>query len=664
MDVRRQVLEHGVEGGHKIAAERRAAADAGGVRPRRDFRSDIQGLRAIAVLSVVFYHANAAWMPGGFVGVDIFFVISGYLITGILLSEMDRGTYSLTAFYERRVRRLFPALFTMLAVVLAVAALVLPPIAYKDLAHQAFWTVFFSSNLSYSHAASYFVIDSSFKPLLHTWSLAVEEQFYLIFPLFLFATVKLARRWLRPLLFALALVSLAGCLWALGRNFNAAFYLAQYRGYELLIGAGIAGLPWPARLPAWVRHMVSLVGLVLITMSLLLFDDDMRYPGLAALAPCLGTACVIFAGVGAPSIGGRLISSPVSSWFGALSYSLYLWHWPVFVLGEAILLHKPETWQSFVLIGLAVGLASLSLRFVEQPFLHPARPGRRRALIVGATAMLAASVAAVAIVKLGGFPQRFSPPAAALIEASNDYSPYRTTCHEAFSGSFKPYRERCVLGAAQAHPGVAVWGDSHGVEFGKALAERLALEGRSLLELTGSSCPPGLGSYGRRENPLCVAYNSAMLRGLTADPRIDAVVVATNIQSYPRADWAGILAQEARALDVLRRSGKRVVLLGPYPVYDYDVPTALGVLQNYGAPLSLESVRRRKFEAATRMQVAWLKRESQEGAFVVDPTPVFCDAARCFAYRPSLGVLYFNMTHMSETAARAVAARLPLRALS
>jgi peptidoglycan/LPS O-acetylase OafA/YrhL len=659
MDARKQDFDRS-----SVDRQRVGAAAAGHAQHRRHFRPDIQGLRAIAVLSVVVYHANAAWAPGGFVGVDVFFVISGYLITGILLSEMDRGTYSLTGFYERRVRRLFPALFTMLAAVLAAAALVVPPIAYKELAHTAFWTVFFTSNLSLSQQAGYFNIDSSFKPLLHTWSLAVEEQFYLVFPLFLFVTVKLARRRLRLVLAVAAAASLAACVWALGRNPNAAFYLSQYRGYELLTGALIAGVPWPARVPGWIRHALSRAGLALIAASLLAFDDDTPFPGVAALAPCLGAACVLFAGAGAPSLGGRLISGRAFSWFGDLSYSLYLWHWPVLVLGESMLLHKPTPWQAVCLMALAVGLAALSWRYVEQPFLHPARPGRRRALIMGGTAMLVASAAAVAIVKLGGFPQRFSPPAAALIEASDDYSPYRNACHEPFHDSFKPYRERCVLGAAKAEPHVAVWGDSHGVEFGKALADRLAAHGRSLLQVTGSACPPVLGSYGSHETALCQAYNSTMLHALATDPRIDAVVVATNIQSYPRGDWAGILAGEARALDVLRRSGKRVVLLGPYPVFDYDVPTALGVRENYGAPLAMQNLRRRTFEADLQVEAALLSRERKKGAFVIDPTPVFCDAARCFAYRSGLGVLYFNMNHMSETAARAVVARVPLRELS
>ena len=217
------------------------AGNADPVRPSpKEFRADIQGLRAIAVIAVVLYHADGGLLPGGFVGVDIFFVISGFLISGILMNELDRGVYSLAGFYRRRVRRLFPALYVMLAVVLAGGSILLPPGALRELGHTAVTTVFFVSNFDFLKLSEYFAGNSQLKPLLHTWSLAVEEQFYIFFPPFLALLWWRWRKHFRLIILMVAVISLAVSAWAVRRHPSAAFYLAPSRVFELLIGVLVA----------------------------------------------------------------------------------------------------------------------------------------------------------------------------------------------------------------------------------------------------------------------------------------------------------------------------------------------------------------------------------------------------------------------------------------
>jgi hypothetical protein len=439
---------------------------------------------------------------------------------------------------------------------------------------------------------------------------------------------------------------------------SAAFYLAPFRAYELLIGAVLAGLPFPKRAPAWLRHALSIAGLVLIAGSLVLLNRQAPFPGLAALPPCLGAAAVIFAGANAPSVGGRWISGPIFAYFGALSYSLYLWHWPVFVLARSALLHEPAVWQQLLLIAFAIALATLSWRFVEQPFLK--RGHTRRVLLTAAAAMAAGAAGIFPIIHSDGAPARFNRAALQLFAAEDDYSPYRWTCHDFLTNEVRAYEETCVLGAPRSTPHLAVWADSHGVELSDALANRLAPNGQSLLQLTASGCPPSL-DYSRFDMPRCAAHNAATLEALAGDERIETVVIATNYLSYPHRDWQRIFAGQARAFGVLAAHGKHIVFVYPIPVFDYDVPTALGILRAYGAPLSDEALPRAAFDAEVAEGVVFLDRQRQLiNATALYPVDVLCDEWMCPGYRLGVGALYFNHDHMSESAARLVAARMLL----
>jgi hypothetical protein len=363
---------------------------------------------------------------------------------------------------------------------------------------------------------------------------------------------------------------------------------------------------------------------------------------------------VIFAGANEPSIGGRWISGPIFTFFGALSYSLYLWHWPVFVLARSALLHEPEVWQQLLLIAFAIALAILSWRFVEQPFLK--RGHTRRVLLTAAAAMAAGAVVTFPIARLDGLPGRFNQASLRLFAAEDDYSPYRWACHDFLTSQVRAYAQNCVLGARRSTPHLAVWADSHGVELSAALAGRLAARGQSVLQLSASGCPPSL-DYSRFDMPRCAAHNAATLEALESDARIQTVVIATNYLSYPHRDWPRIFAGQERALAALAAHGKHIVLVYPIPVFDYDVPTALGILRAYGAPLSDFAISRTRFESEVAEGTAFLDRERDLiNAASVHPIEILCDAILCPGYRSDIGVLYFNHDHMSQSAAKAVAA--------
>jgi peptidoglycan/LPS O-acetylase OafA/YrhL len=545
----------------------------------------------------------------------------------------------------------------MLACVLAAGAMLLPPHGFEELGRTALSTIFFVSNFDFFSMSGYFDGDARERPLLHTWSLAVEEQFYVVFPLFLFALYRFVRERLRLMLWAAALISLALGVWMLQRNAAAAFFLAPFRGYELLIGAALAGLSFPARAPPYLRDAVSLLGLAAIGLSLFWFSDEMPFPGAAALLPCIGTAMVIYAGAGKASLGGRLISGPLFAYFGALSYSLYLWHWPVLVLGKDLLLAEPTPLQVALMLAIAVAAATISWRWIEQPFLR--RRARRAHILLGGAALMAAgAVVAGSIMMTDGAPSRFEARALHMFAQRAQSSPQRWRCHN-FLVSVRPYTENCTLGA-EAPPRMAVWSDSHGVELAAALSERLAPRGESVMQITSSACPPALG-YSWSWARLCAEQNQATLAGLIGDANIDTVIFAADLSGYPREDWPTLSHGYARAVEAIAAAGKAVVLVYPIPVFDQNAPDALGLIVARGGNPNDFGRSRAAFEAANREAVRLLDRlRADVGASAVVPALIFCDDRLCHAYLPQHGVLYFNRDHPSMTGARLIAAGIPL----
>jgi peptidoglycan/LPS O-acetylase OafA/YrhL len=424
------------------------------------YRAEIDGLRALAIVPVVLYHAGFPAFGGGYVGVDVFFVISGYLITTIIADELAQGRFSLWHFYERRARRILPALFLVILTSLPFCWLWLMPRDLETFTKSVLAVVTFTSNFYFRTNTGYFETTAEFQPLLHTWSLAVEEQYYIFFPLFM---MLIWRRSVVPILAVLLIASLILAEWMLAIDPTGAFFLLPSRVWELLIGALAAlylrktGQPPVGRA---VGETLAAVGIALIAIAILACDDSTRFPGISALPPTLGTVMVIlFARDG--GLVYRVLSQKPLVWIGLISYGTYLWHQPVFVLFQHRFGNVAFTDYVWPLVALSFALAYLGYRVVEQPF-------RRRLSVkalswsMGSAATVAISVAVLIYMQVNERPQSIPSYRWALENADKELLRYverqnvRMECGE----HDRLGVQECEFGDPATGPTLVLWGDS------------------------------------------------------------------------------------------------------------------------------------------------------------------------------------------------------------
>jgi peptidoglycan/LPS O-acetylase OafA/YrhL len=351
------------------------------------YRSEIDGLRAVAVVPVILFHAGVSTFSGGFVGVDVFFVISGYLITTIILSEMEKGTFSLLNFYERRARRILPALFLIMLVSIPFAWFWLLPSDMKDFSQSLVAVSSFSSNILFWRESGYWDTVSELKPLLHTWSLAIEEQYYVLFPLFLMLMWSYRKRWILGAFILIAGASLATAQWGAYHKPSAAFYLLPTRGWELAIGAGIAFyfLYRKQTIRTLLSHKLidealGLLGLLMIGYGVFVFDETTPFPGFYALIPTIGTGLIILF-ASSQTMAGRLLSSRLFIGIGLISYSAYLWHQPLLAFARYRTIADTSELTYAIIAFLSFPLAYFSWRFIEKPFRSKEKISRKFVLI-------------------------------------------------------------------------------------------------------------------------------------------------------------------------------------------------------------------------------------------------------------------------------------------
>lgn len=610
--------------------------------PASKYRPDIDGLRAIAVLPVLLFHANIPGFSGGFVGVDIFFVISGYLITSILVKEFATNSYNIVSFYERRLRRIFPALLTVLLFVLAVAPFFLLPSEFRNLGRDVMSALLFVANINFWRQSGYFAEDAASKPLLHTWSLGVEEQFYLFTPIILWLIFRYASKH-RLLIVGLGLLlSLAACIVLTPIKQDASFYLLPTRAWELLAGAWLAVYTTSrhprggvaAASPGLLRNVLGLIGLALVLLAVFTYRENMSFPGYAAIAPVLGAALLIHAGQ--YSLSGRLLASRPLVQVGLMSYSLYLWHWPLIVFA------RDAGWLDSVVgragvVVLSLIAAQLTLRFIESPTRNRQKLPVRT--LVLSTLSLSVLVTAVSITyaQLGGWPSRLPASVVAMDNARNDISPSRARCHA--DGGLPDPAKACVLGGNRADAHVAVWADSHGVELSQAIGE----QGVPVYAITYSACAPAVGYKSRIARPLCSKHNQQVLDFLSKSSQITTVVLTTYFTADQQDEQIRLMKNSAAQL---HQMGKRVILVGPTPVPDsrMDVPTWLA----RGGE---------RYYTYSGLGAPQLRQEFQGIADVFAPADVFCKRDGCdllLQGKPTI----FDTHHPSMHAARIVAAGL------
>jgi peptidoglycan/LPS O-acetylase OafA/YrhL len=533
-------------------------------------RSDIDGLRTIAVLPVIAFHFKILehLMVGGFIGVDVFFVISGYLITRNIYNDVINGKYSIADFYNRRIRRIFPALYALYGFCIIVVFFLSFAAEAEAVGRSMISSIFFTSNIVFYNKSGYFFRGGESNPLLHTWSLSVEEQFYIVFPIVIYFIRNFNDKVKLATIFMIALSSFAFGLWIVSRNAAAAFYLVQFRAWELLIGSLLAIGAVPKLVHRWQAELTGAGGLALIAASTILISKTTSFPGAAALAPCLGTAAVIHSGAATTTLVGRLLAFSPIRFIGLISYSLYLWHWPVIVFYR-LYLHEPNRIEKLVLVALCVLLAAISWRFIERPFrTKPYRLGAFGTLVAGGGAMITIAVIAIAVSpmidKAWPYPTRATE---ILSYAKIDESHMRTgSCFslpdEGFDYEFH-YRKECL--GLKAHAlNVLIVGDSHAAHLWFGL--QTAFPTVNFLQATVTGCAPIIGN--KSADAVCSAMMKYVYEELLPNAGLDGIVIAARWQ--PQTIQEGI--ETARAF--LPYAGK-VYLFGPIPEYDQALPRIL-----------------------------------------------------------------------------------------
>ena len=627
--------------------------------PGSDYRPDIDGLRAFSIISVVIYHAFPTVLPGGFIGVDIFFVISGYLISNIILRDLDSASFSLAHFYRRRVQRIIPALLLVLLFSLAAGALVLLPFEYANLGKHTAAGSAFIPNIVYWTESGYFDTESKLKPLLHLWSLGVEEQFYLAWPLLLLLASRVR---LKPqhLLIPLMLLSFAAGI-AITGDRAASFYLPQFRAWELLAGALLAWLQLNGHRLSSSRtaFVTASAGLVLMCLATLLINRQVHFPGWWALLPVTGAVMVIAAGYSSPI--NRLLGHPLLVFIGKISFPLYLWHWPLLSFARIMETGEPSLIIRCAAVALSLLLAWLSYRLVEIPLRY--HPGRWvPALLL--TALFGLGAAGLLVMRLEGVPQRTADinPLVSTFYWQELGLHTRDDCTSQFE-----VPGRCLSDGKV--PQIAVVGDSHSTNTFFALAHHYRDSAAGVVRLGKGGCPPlynvQISDGGNRDH--CLAVTNGNLDWVLANPNIHKVFLSSMGPMYVNPGQkryqmhsteaptlvdngaifaAGLEGSVARLL----AAGKEVVVVIDWPALGFDPQACVNTrplrLSSF-MPIPCETTRKRH-DQRTALYRSLLQdfASRQPGIKFWVTSEFFCDEQRC---RGALDgrILYRDRSHLS-----------------
>ncbi|MCU1601833.1 MAG: O-antigen acetylase [Frankiales bacterium] len=599
------------------------------------YRRDIDGLRAVAVTSVVAYHLSTPQVSGGFVGVDVFFVISGFLITSLIHGELEDGRFTITDFYRRRLRRIVPALLTVLLVTCVVASCLLFDQELHELSRSAVWAGLFSSNLYFWQHAGYFDAPSTTQPLLHTWSLGVEEQFYLFFPLLLLAVHRWARRHLTVVLVVICAASfLLGWEQVRTGHVSAGFYLLPGRAWELGVGGllAVTGLA----LPRAVRHAGSLLGLALIAFACHHLTSGTRFPGPAALFPVLGAALVITAG--REAIGNRVLSWQPIVFVGLVSYSWYLWHWPAIVLYRLYTFNELH-WSSRVAIAAGTFvLAVLSWRFVEGPLRRLRLPSRQHVFGFALVTSLAAVVLGLVVQPFSGAVHPEDKQTRALLALTatiQDKGNRAKGCFLPDGFAASGYDVAKCDTPSTTEPSVLLLGDSHAADLWYGMDEGFA--GKvDVLQATASGCRPVLPLVGAGR---CVTVLKGAL-GRLAGQHVQAIVLSGR---WTAAD----VNQLPATIRQLKAVTPIVVVVGRAPEWTSKLPSLLARARDRHEPdLPARKLDRSMFAIDRRVERAT---ELGGGTFV-SLLDHLCPGERCRTLTDGGEPMAFDTSHFGEQA--------------
>ena len=613
------------------------------------YRADIDGLRALAVLPVVLYHAGVPGFGGGFVGVDIFFVISGYLICGMIEQDIRDGTFSLGDFYKRRILRILPALFAMFGVSGVLAYAYCLPVEFEDFSKSFASAVASVSNVYFAKTGGYFDAPAETKPLLHTWSLGVEEQFYFVAPLLMLLLYRFVPKHAKWLLAAAAALSFAAAILMSFRNATFVFYLTPFRAWELALGALLAIRFIPSPSTAWGKNITGGIGLALLLGVIVLGTSSaplLLITGLAAV----GATMVIASSERTISWAGRLLSAPPLVFVGLISYSLYLWHWPlmVFQRTDGFLISGSSATAKLVVIMVSIAVAILSWRFVEQPFRAMARESSRSGVFATASAAMASAFAACVMILLSdGAPFRFPDRVVAI----SSYLAYD------FTGQFRT--GKCFLATNRQHldletcmkmdsrrPNYLLVGDSHAAHLWFGL--QATMPEVNVMQATASMCRPAIPQISVLETRSCPRMMNFVFEEFLAGNKVDKVLLAASWKDEDLADLSAVI-------DALKARGIEVAVLGPIVEYDRALPRLLA-----------DQIRRGESSAANARRTPGVKERDRamnalvtaRGAAYVSIYDAICRNDRCDEFVEADVPMQFDAGHLTEQGSVEVGRRL------
>ena len=626
------------------------------------YRAEIDGLRALAVLPVIFYHAGFADISGGYVGVDVFFVISGYLITTIIYGEMQNGTFSLIRFYERRIRRILPALFVVSFACVPLAWLWMAPSEFVDFSQSLVAVNLFVSNIFFWREAGYFDVASELKPLIHTWSIALEEQFYILFPLALFLLRRIGRKKLLIIGFFITAISLGLAEWASRVQPKSNYYLLPYRFWELEIGVILAlGASTWIRREGWLAQFVAAIGLIMILYAVLVFDETVPFPSVWALIPVMGTAFII-AAAGPRNLVGKLLGWRPLVGLGLISYSAYLWHQPLFVfmrfrINEGM---TPQTY--FGLILLTFVLAYFTWRFVENPC-------RNKMIISRYQIFGGAAAASVVLTSFGifghlsqGIPSRHGEPEFMLTigQRLGVNQGLSDTCEGVFTLS-----PDCRTDDA---PEIVIWGDSYAMHLVDGVLG--SNPQARVVQMTTSGCAPildiaplHLRGFNESWVKNCLSFNKQVQKYLLGSKSIKYAVLSSPFDHYVNPgsrvyfdeniihpEMIFIVDQFAKTLDWLIQHNIRPIVFSPPPSNGANIASCI-VRRNW-LNINLNQCHIKLDDYyKTQFSVIKFLKEISKNYPVVWMSDYLCDESVCKSEENNI-FIYRDVGHLSREGSR------------
>jgi peptidoglycan/LPS O-acetylase OafA/YrhL len=563
---------------------------------KSQYRPDIDGLRALAVLAVLVFHIDPSLLPGGFLGVDVFFVISGFLITSIIAREVEAGEFSFVRFYERRIRRIVPALVMVLVATTVAAMVWWLPFELENYGKSMQRVMVGMSNVHFLNAfEDYFNDEARRAPLLHTWSLAVEEQYYFVFPVLVFGLFRGFKDW-KPVVWILAgvfLFSLGLCVWRGFTSPMASFFLLPFRAWEMLIGSFLALSRFKASNEKTATGE-GLAGMLLVLGSFAFLNEKQFAPGLSALPSCLGAALLLRSGGRAENIVAKVLSRKPLVFIGLISYSVYLWHWPLIVFAKSLWAGGSGVAMYAGLFAASVLLGWVSWRWIEQPFRRPQQVGKKSVWFFWGATTASFLILGSWIRHAEGLPERFPAQVRKLLECKDRSSKFKPENKKHFDPKRAP-----VYGDGSVTPSVALWGDSHAEALIPAL-DRLAKEYRKSFKYYGFPGQPPVSGMARVVDEMVekkAVYTEKVLEEITGDKEVSVVVLhgRWSVANRGRNEVPGeeplpiynrtfdrsedrdayYLERIHYTIGKLLAAGKRVVFVGPVPEIGFDVPDFL-----------------------------------------------------------------------------------------